>query len=117
MTFKRKYDSLFERVMSKVTTLEWQNENGCWVFGGGLDKDGYGRINVRIDGKHTSVRTHKVVWESLYGPLAGELTLDHLKHCIAKACCNPDHLEPVTRQENSRRSQERNPRGGWHAGA
>ncbi|WP_443041336.1 HNH endonuclease [Streptomyces sp. B21-108] len=30
-------------------------------------------------------------------------TIDHL--CQNKACCNPDHLSPVTRSENSRRAR------------
>ena len=111
----RKYDSIYERIMARVTVPEEQNENACWLFGGTKDKDGYGRLNVRIDGKHTSVRAHKVVWESLHGPLAKHLTLDHLD-CLDKSCCNPDHLEPVTRRENSRRSQMRNPRN-WYARA
>jgi hypothetical protein len=100
------FDSLYERIMSKVQMLDWQNENGCWIFGGKLDKDGYGRLNARVDGKHTTIRAHKVVWETFFGPLPPELTLDHLD-CIGKACCNPDHLEAVTRAENSRRAQER----------
>jgi hypothetical protein len=104
----KKFDSLYDRIMSKVYTLDWQNENGCWLYGGRLDKDGYGRMNVRIDGRHITKRTHQVVWEEIEKkPLPAGLTLDHLEHCIAKACCNYDHLELVTRSVNSKRRWER----------
>lgn len=82
--------------------MEWQNENACHLYGGRLDKDGYGRMNMRIDGRHVTKRVHQVLWEETYGPLPPEFTLDHLD-CIGKACCNLDHLEPVTRSENSKR--------------
>jgi hypothetical protein len=95
--------------MSKVELLDWQNENGCWIYTGRLDKDGYGRMNMRIGGKHVTKRTHQVVWEEIEKrPLPEGFTLDHSEHCIGKACCNYDHIELVTRAENSRRSQARN---------
>lgn len=111
MPFVKVYDSLWERVMSKVVLLEWQNENGCWIFTGRLDKDGYGRLNIRVNGKHVTKRAHLVVWEEIeHRPLPEGFTLDHAAQCVGKACCNYDHLEVVTRVENSRRSQARNPR-------
>lgn len=103
----RRYLSLVDRILSKVYVLDWQNENGCHIYGGRLDKDGYGRMNMRVDGKHTTKRTHQVLWEEANGPLPDGMTLDHLTHCIAKACCNLDHLECVTRSVNSKRRWER----------
>lgn len=104
-----RYDSLYERVVSKVEMLEWQNENGCWVFTGSLDKDGYGYVSRRVPGVRTprQRRCHIITWEAINGrQLPDGMTLDHLD-CIAKACCNPDHLELVTREENSRRRHAR----------
>jgi hypothetical protein len=111
MAFARLYDTLWERVMSKVVLLDGQNENGCWIFTGRLDKDGYGRLNTRIDGKHVTKRAHQVVWEEIEKrPLPEGFTLDHSVACIGKACCNYDHVELVTRAVNSQRSQANNPR-------
>jgi hypothetical protein len=42
------------------------------------------------------------VYELHVGPIPEGLDLDHL--CRVRACCNPDHLEPVTRSENLRRA-------------
>lgn len=44
---------------------------------------------------------HRVSWELFRGKIPTNLTLDHL--CLNKRCVNPNHLEPVTSVENSRR--------------
>lgn len=44
---------------------------------------------------------HRLVYEELRGPIPDGLELDHL--CRNRWCVNPDHLEPVTHQENIRR--------------
>lgn len=110
------FDSLYERVMSKVEMLDWQNENGCWVFMGCLDKDGYGYISRRVPGVRTprQRRVHIVTWEAINGSLPEGMTLDHTD-CIAKACCNPDHVELVTRVVNSQRSQAKRKRNAMQA--
>jgi hypothetical protein len=44
---------------------------------------------------------HRVVYEILVGPIPSGLQLDHI--CSVPWCVNPDHLEPVTAKENTRR--------------
>jgi hypothetical protein len=68
--------------------------NGCWLWTGTNDGGaGYGRINGK--------KTHNVVYEREVGPIPQGLELDHL--CRNPACCNPKHLEPVTRKVNVER--------------
>lgn len=67
--------------------------DGCWDGPGWLDK-GYRR--VRLNGR--IVKVHRLVYEQLREPVPDGLVLDHL--CRNRACCNPDHLEPVTNREN-----------------
>ena len=77
-------------------------ENGCWLWRGSLDPDGYGQaFNHRLGRVD---KAHRVVWEHYYGPLPrrGGAELDHT--CRSRACVNPQHLELVTHRENRRRA-------------
>ena len=78
----------------------------CWLWTGtqsgpGREFDGgYGVIN--IGGRAgRQVPIHRVIWETLVGPIPDGLEIDHL--CRVHNCVNPDHLEPVTHAENVRR--------------
>jgi hypothetical protein len=76
--------------------------NGCWVWTGLLTEDGYGR-HTTADGR--DVRAHRWAYEQIVGPIPAGLTLDHDdQRCRNRACVRPDHLEPVTRAENTRRA-------------
>lgn len=70
--------------------------DSCWLWQGRLDNRGYGVFTCY--GQHMA---HRFVYEYLVGPIPEGLQLDHL--CCVKDCVNPDHLEPVTAQENRRR--------------
>lgn len=73
--------------------------NGCWLWQGALNAAGYGAV-----GKDNKVlRVHRVTYELLVGPIPEGMQLDHL--CRVRACCNPQHLEPVTNKENWLRGQ------------
>ncbi len=75
----------------------------CWLWTGARNRGGYGVISRgRRDG---AVIVHRAVWELLVGPIPEGADLDHL--CRVRACCNPDHLEPVTRAVNVARGARR----------
>jgi hypothetical protein len=76
--------------------------SGCWIWQGTVTRAGYGIITLA--GKRTT-GAHRWAYELLAGPIPEGLTLDHL--CYVPLCVNPAHLEPVTRDENKRRSRER----------
>ena len=71
--------------------------NGCIVWQGAKDRNGYGQI--KLAGKMRM--THKLWYEQNVRPLAEGKELDHL--CKNRACLNPAHLEPVSRSENMAR--------------
>lgn len=71
------------------------NENGCWIWTGGRDEDGYGKFR---NGK--SIRAHAYSWTHLNGPVPDGLVLDHFI-CNNPPCANPAHVRPETPQKNS----------------
>lgn len=67
-------------------------EGECWIWNGSVLDNGYGQIRA-------GQKAHRFFYEHLVGPVPEGLVLDHL--CRNKLCVNPDHLRPVTHQENS----------------
>lgn len=70
---------------------------GCWEWAKAKSSAGYGqtRINNKL------YYTHRLFYEQEYGFIPENLTIDHL--CRNRACCNPNHLEVVTRKINNLR--------------
>lgn len=82
----------------------------CWLWTGGLDKDGYGYFNLPHNRK---VRAHRWAYEAAIGQIPKGLEVDHL--CRIHACVNPDHLEAVTGRENRLRGDTKRPNNtGWN---
>jgi len=76
----------------------------CWLWTK-ANVHGYGNFSQTKGGKGKSVSTyltHRIVYALTIGKIPEGLVLDHL--CERRPCCNPCHLEPVTHNENIRRS-------------
>lgn len=81
------------------------NAEGCWPWTGSLDSKGYGKF---WDGERL-IGAHIWAYEHWIGP-ADAASSDHTCHkagvcmkvmdCPHRRCVNPEHLEPVTQQEN-----------------
>lgn len=84
------------RFWSKILVVE---PTGCWMWQRATQK-GYGAM--KVPNEKRMVRTHRLAYETLVGPISAGLHIDHL--CKVRRCCNPTHLEPVTPAENVRRS-------------
>ena len=97
---------------------------GCWNWKKRIKKaaydSGYGVYSLKcvIDGFNwfRAIPAHRLVYTIHRGQIPDGLDLDHL--CRNTRCVNPEHLEPVTPQENIRRAlsyksgtKERCPRG------
>lgn len=73
---------------------------GCWIGKTELLNNGYHRFNIY---KNERVMLHKLMYERYKGSIPYGMEIDHL--CKNKRCCNPDHLEIVTRVQNVLRSE------------
>lgn len=89
----RVIDSVWVRVDSTAPSA-------CWLWQGFCTKNGYGHVHWRDGGVSTSTQPHRVTWVSVYGPILGGLTIDHI--CRVRSCCNPFHLRLLTRSANAR---------------
>lgn len=76
-----------------------KDPSGCWLWIGVILGTGYGQTE-RGGGKKYAA--HRYSYETFVGPIPPGLTIDHL--CGVRRCVNPEHMEPVTRAENVRRS-------------
>lgn len=98
-----------ERFLANVE----RRDDGCWVWTGYRDEDGYGRFLFGLDRRSA----HRWSYEHFVGSIPEGMHLDHLCHsrggCLAttdcphRPCVNPDHLEIVTLAENNRRKIKR----------
>lgn len=96
----RKPKPAIDRLLSRVV----KTDDGCWEYArGARPHDSYRQISVgNVNGKSVLRYAHRVAYERLVGPIPDGMQLDHL--CRNRLCVNPDHLEPVTAQENTRRA-------------
>lgn len=70
--------------------------DGCILWTGTLDEDGYGRLFVR----RRRWRAHRLAWTLERGPIPPGLVVMH--RCDQPSCVRVDHLELGTQAENLR---------------
>lgn len=83
------------------------NGEPCWLWISSTDKDGYGRLNVRVKrgpsrGKVRSVKAHRISIVAFKGRrMTRRMVGSHL--CNVPQCINPNHLVGGTVATNNRK--------------
>jgi len=93
--------SLWKRIYGNYVVAN----SGCWEWTGNNKKDdyGYSYLSLNFKGKkNLTLGVYRAMYALIHGLPAKGLHLDHL--CRNVNCINPKHLEPVTTQENQKRS-------------
>ena len=85
-----------ERLLSKCKIT-----GECYIWSGAISTNGYGAF--RINGITKPV--HRVAYLLFNGPIPEGLHIDHT--CNNRLCCNHEHLEAVTQDENNKRQGNR----------
>lgn len=80
-----------------------RQEGECWLWTGAITPHGYGVFSIGPKSAPRSIVAHRVAYEVLVGPIPDGAVLDHV--CGNRACCRPEHLEPVTHAVNTQRKR------------
>lgn len=87
-----------QKILENVVVEDRGYEKGvCWIWQKARDSGGYGAISV--GGK--VIRVHRLAFSEFRGVIPDGYLVDHL--CRVRECCNPNHLEAVTRRVNTLR--------------
>jgi len=98
--------SLFERFWRLV---EPGKPEDCWVWQGGKERNGYGRISD-VGEKGNNYYAHRASWELTYGPIPEGMYCLH--KCDNPSCVNPNHLWLGTYKDNMQDCSQKNRLGG-----
>jgi hypothetical protein len=82
-----------ERIEGRV-----QRTEGCWLWTGPLQKNGYGYTRWKLGTKWGHARVHRLFYEHYVEKISEGLEIDHI--CKVRSCVRPDHLRAVTHAEN-----------------
>lgn len=91
------HDEAVARFWAKVAV---GSTSECWPWLASKMPNGYGQFRSHA---FRSALAHRTAYELRCAAIPAGMQIDHL--CRNRACVNPAHMEPVTAQENARRSQ------------
>lgn len=90
---EHQYDQAFlDRIHAR---LDIEGEDGCWVWTGAKNRQGYGNTSFRGQ----AIVVHRAMYEVYVGPIPEGYAVDHIA-CSNKSCANPKHLRACTWSEN-----------------
>ena len=100
----KKYARAFCSDKCRFMSYVDKQEEGCWVWTGGINTRGYGKFSFR---KKKAAIASRVSYELFVGPISDNLFICHT--CDNPPCVNPDHLFMGTNQDNQIDYIKKNP--------
>lgn len=92
-----------ERIAERLKRHAVAGENGCILYRGTKNNDGYGRMSVRRLGRIAKYLVHRLSWWLAHGEeIPWYMEIAH--KCDTPACFNPAHLVKKRRPDNRRDS-------------
>jgi hypothetical protein len=83
-----------------------EKTNYCWNWTCSLDNCGYGYFSIYVNGIKKAKKAHRIAYslhhqnyDLIINSYDRNKTIGHT--CNNKKCCNPDHLELITQDQNS----------------
>lgn len=101
-TDEQKLQSAIRRVQAGT-----EKRGDCLIWKGFMDRKGYGMFSGPAGKK---VFVHRFAYTVARGPIPEGMVLNH--SCRVRACCNPDHLAPVTNDESLKKARSIFRKGG-----
>lgn len=83
-----------QKIRDKFISKIKKDEDGCWLWTGAKNQDGYGWFNIG----RPSVGAHRVSWRLFRGEIPDGMCVLH--KCDRPPCVNPSHLWLGTQTEN-----------------
>lgn len=93
------YLAQFTNAASRFWSKTIPGKNGCILWVGRTNGDGYGQFDV--NGR--TIGAHRYAFELKYGPVPEGKQIDHL--CRVRHCVNPEHMEAVIQRVNIMRGE------------
>lgn len=95
-------ESIPQAVLDRVLTEVTPGDGGCLLSGLTPRPNGYRQVSFGPKADRTHALAHRLAWIAVHGDLSDDMTIHH--KCFTRACVNVDHLEPLSRFENSCRT-------------
>lgn len=77
------------------------NQNGCHIYTGSKDRDGYAKVSWSRNGKRIYLRVTRMILERFHGVDIKDPQTVAMHSCDTPACINPAHITPGTNADNT----------------
>ncbi len=87
-------EKIIRRLINRWNRKKLITENGCWIVPKKLEKSGYIRVGIRINGQYFKIKLSRISAAFYHGFNINneEQFICHKNLCNNKACWNPEHI-------------------------